>query len=353
MIGKPSEKQKEKLRYIFVTAAVTTGFLMLVVFNLYALWVVLVLAVLYMAYVFTEKHFYNRNNYTLGKVFPLGKTGFSASRNGKTRHFYWNNLEAFSWLGSWLCFDFEDGSCICIKETLEGANSILPFVPRNKASEAGNRLIDGVVEEENEKASAQTCKICGFMAIIPGEGIAECRVCDTTTWSHSSGEKQEVYIHRMALEHFSILEETETVDFFPKENYPQDPKWKPPVTEEEVRKYSQEKWPHTYSKKPVIDISRSQPCMVCGFYAIPHPDDPTAEGDFYCRVCFSEEWTVSLGMNEMDYLRECQLDHFGTWDPEEKVVFYPVDVAYRPVPHWKPRVTETEVLEYSKKENWD
>lgn len=308
----------------------------------------------------------NRNNYTTGKVIPV-EDGFILQRKASKKYIYWKELKHFEWVGTWVCFEMQDGSCVCVKKQLHGMKALLPHIPKYKGAKKEDRqLLQLAIDEGREETFAgKLCEICGFYAVEDARGRVEgaeeaCMHCLNEPWNSKFHESQKDYVRTKALAHFKIYTEYEPVNFHPKEKeYKQSPSWIPPVTEAEVKIYSAKMYGLRLYERPeikatqAVDSSRCLPCMVCGFFALPHPDDAAYEQDKTCRICGCEEWNVSLG-NEVDYLCQNQLEHFAVLNPKDRVEFYPADEEeFKPIAHWKPRVTEQEVLDYSKKQYWN
>jgi len=346
MLGHFSKHKRNKIRIGFGLATIVVLFAYVMVFSFLPIKLLTITGLLFIAYLIVMGYLRTWYNYDEGTITLLGKEGFTVDDNGRSKDIFFNKLINYDRLGDWWTFEFPDKSIIYIKNTVTGIEQAVKHIPAEKK---------GVFlwHETTSRKLPVACKICGNIAVKEWP-VYWCEVCNETPWKPGSGLSEEEYIRNRQLEVFAVSEEHEKVNFYLRDkDYKRDPNWRPLVTEPEVREGCSFKWSREEEKTDPIDQTRCLPCMVCGFYAIPHPNDPAAVEDNSCRVCFSQEWNVTLGTNEMDYLRECQLDHFATWDPEEKVVFYPKDVQYRPVPHWKPWVTEQEVLEYSRKENWD
>lgn len=91
-----------------------------------------------------------------------------------------------------------------------------------------------------------------------------------------------------------------------------------------------------------------QTCRACGMLAF--------NGE-QCYYCGAEKWSKELendyGTDE-NYLREIQLDVFAVVEPSDKFEnFILKDNLFKQDPKWKPLVTKSEVMEYSKKEYWE
>lgn len=88
-------------------------------------------------------------------------------------------------------------------------------------------------------------------------------------------------------------------------------------------------------------------CKICGTIAV---------FDNQCLVCISDVYNAEKHdkfKHEIDYLKEEQLDLFGTMDKNEKVDFFEQKTFFKRNLNWKPLVTEAEVIAYSKEWNWD
>ena len=89
-------------------------------------------------------------------------------------------------------------------------------------------------------------------------------------------------------------------------------------------------------------------CKVCGTISVWNNKCLSCSSDVY-NIEKHEEFE-----NEIDYLKEEQLELFGTYDKNEKVDFLEKKITFfEQNKSWKPLVTKAEVIAYSKEWNWD
>ena len=83
-------------------------------------------------------------------------------------------------------------------------------------------------------------------------------------------------------------------------------------------------------------------CKICGAIAVVED---------ICRNCESEVWTNKLDEDELEYLKEAQLDYFSTWQKEDEI---DLEIHhFNKDLNWKLLVAKEEILRYSKEYNWD
>ncbi len=95
-------------------------------------------------------------------------------------------------------------------------------------------------------------------------------------------------------------------------------------------------------------IRRASTCDCCGHIAYV---------DGTCLHCYYSSWDKEVYpeyLNAKTYLKEMQLEYFSTLEKDDPVIFYPVerDELYKFDSRWRPIVTEDEVLQYSKENEW-
>ena len=100
-----------------------------------------------------------------------------------------------------------------------------------------------------------------------------------------------------------------------------------------------------YSLVPKI-YAQLKGCKICGAVAVV---------ENICRNCAGEIWPNEQKQawgykNELEYLKEEQLDYFSTWEKEDKIDFN--ILHFEKDLNWALLVTENDLQKYSKENNW-
>lgn len=299
------------------------------------IWTAVVVFVAYFSLTFfmPQQHYLK-----FARISLSGKKGFVLS-NTKQREILWSEIKQAKLSDKVLDLELYDGNKVKIAVTLTGFKDMILAMPKSLAGDAWQTIRDRF--EEDEPYDDIYCSICGFDAMEPDEtGEEICDVCKNKPWSKKMGVTKEAYLRRKGADFFALKYSDEKVDFHPLlQDNDQQENWEPLVTEAEVLERSKYTW-------KVIDPSACSLCPTCGYMAV-------APGFKECRACGTTIWEKDFEETCEEYLKQSQLDHFATENPQEKVDFFGQHHYYSRGIGWSPVVTENEVLNYSREEYWD